>query len=165
MKTITVIVAISAAYFLVAGCTRQQTIKLAEPIALYLTADCAEPDTITVVLLDGRGSATIKSLPSMTITNVCSIAPDTSTTIYIIDGKEKKVTTATIAVTLTPKDAIHFGELTRQNLGRRMLVQWGGDYLTAPMIREPLLNGSFCWSISSNEQNIVNRHWAKQQNK
>src|SRR5439155_17426551 len=54
-----------------------------------------------------------------------------------------------LAVQLQPEDAKRFEALTERALNKRLLVAFGGEPLSAPLVRAPIGGGSFTISFHS----------------
>jgi preprotein translocase subunit SecD len=86
----------------------------------------------------------ISNTPSLVVARLQSVTVVTNTTSVFEDagGKEVKTVLPSVVIQMLPADGKRFGKLTRENVGRRVVLMLGDRPLTAPVIISPIDSGS-----------------------
>ena len=83
----------------------------------------------------------ITNAPNLVITHLQSVSTNTSQVISHYNGKVSVETNTSIVIQMSAQDAKLFADLTRQNIGRRILISLGERPLVAPVVQMPIESG------------------------
>jgi hypothetical protein len=80
--------------------------------------------------------------PDLVITHLQSVSTNTWQITSYANGKSSVETRHAIQIQMLAPDTKRFAELTRQNIGRHILVSFGDRPLTAPAVAAPIESGN-----------------------
>jgi preprotein translocase subunit SecD len=89
----------------------------------------------------------IRAQPDMLVLGLQTVATNTTHSISQYAGKTTEADKLAIDVVMLPADAKRFAELTRQNVGSRLLLMLGDRPLIAPVIRIPIEAGHLQFTL------------------
>jgi hypothetical protein len=94
----------------------------------------------------------ISNAPSLVVTGLQSVAKDTGRTITYYNGKKEEGVRPGVTVQLLTVDGSRFAELTRQNVGHRVLLMLGDRPLVAPFVQSPVEAGSLTVTVHEQKE-------------
>lgn len=89
----------------------------------------------------------ISSTPNLSVTRLQSVSTNASHSVYL-DHMQDVVSTD-VVIEMFQSDAKLFAELTRQNIGNRVLISLGNRPLIAPIIQMPIKSGEIQISLGA----------------
>jgi len=93
----------------------------------------------------------IKAQPDMLVLGLQSVATNMTHSTSHYAGKTTEADELAIDVMMLPADAKRFADLTRQNVGSRLLLMLGEHPLIAPVIRMPIEGGHLQFTLGKRE--------------
>jgi hypothetical protein len=98
----------------------------------------------------------ISNVPSLVITSLQSVATNTSQHLEPINGQITQISEPSIMIRFNDADAKSFGELTRNNVGHRLLLTLADRPLIAPTVNMPIESGSVAITFGGRTNDITN---------
>jgi preprotein translocase subunit SecD len=93
----------------------------------------------------------ISNSPAFIVTSLLSVATNIAHSVQHYQGKTTQKSEAGVLISMLPADAKRFAELTRENVGRQMVLMLKNRPLIAPLILSPIESGSIQITFSPRE--------------
>ena len=94
----------------------------------------------------------ISDAPNLVVTNLQAVVTNAAHWSERYLGKETERSEPALEITMFRQDARRIGDLTRQNIGRRILLMLGERPIIAPLIRSPIDSGSMQITLHNQEE-------------
>lgn len=124
------------------ACRADVTTSRSNVLSFFVVSESPVPGGRSIDTPEFSKLGYIRAQPDMVVLRLQSIATNTAHSFSRYAGKTTEVDEPAVTIVMFPADVKRFAQLTRQNVGNRLLLMLADRPLIAPIIRMPIETSS-----------------------